>query len=65
MGHTILYAERVILNEPFTLFLANDFIIQHGLGVMSDLVNRYDFQKLHLSVMKVNIADIYLNTVWL
>lgn len=59
LGHAVLCAERVISNEPFAVLLADDFIIQHGLGAMSDLVHRHDLsQKSQVSVMEVNSADI-------
>jgi UTP--glucose-1-phosphate uridylyltransferase len=59
LGHAVLCAERVVGNEPFALFLADDFITYDGDGVMSDLISGYEKTgKTQLSVMKVDGPDI-------
>jgi UTP--glucose-1-phosphate uridylyltransferase len=59
LGHAVLCAERVVGNEPFALLLADDFLIDSGIGVTSDLIAGFEKTgKTQLSVMKVNGPDI-------
>jgi len=59
LGHAILCAERVIGDEPFAVLLADDFLVQNGSGVISDLINGFEKSgKSQLSVMKIDNPDI-------
>ena len=59
LGHAVLCAERVVGNEPFALLLADDFLIDSGIGVTSDLIAGFEKTgKTQLSVMKVSGPDI-------
>ena len=59
LGNAVLCAERVVVNDPFALLLADDFITYNGKGVTSDLISGYEKTgKSQLSVMKVDGPDI-------
>lgn len=59
LGHAILCAERVVGNDPFAVLLADDFIIDSGNGVTSDLIKAFEKNgKSQLSVMQVDEANI-------
>jgi UTP--glucose-1-phosphate uridylyltransferase len=59
LGHAVLCAERVVGNEPFALFLADDFLTYNGDGITSDLITGYEKTgKSQLCVMKVDGPDI-------
>jgi len=59
LGNAVLCAERVVGNEPFALLLADDFLIDGGIGVTSDLIMQFEKSgKTQLSVMEVNGPDI-------
>jgi UTP--glucose-1-phosphate uridylyltransferase len=58
-GHAVLYAERVVGNEPYALLLADDFLTYSGNCITSDLISEYEKTgKSQLSVMKVDGPDI-------
>ena len=42
LGHAVQCAERVVGNEPFALFLADDFLTYSGNGITSDLISGYE-----------------------
>lgn len=59
LGHAVLFAERVIGNDPFAVLLADDFLNYDGSGATADLVNAFeDSGKIQLSVMVVDGSDI-------
>ena len=59
LGHAVLCSERVVGDEPFALLLADDFLIDGGNGVTSDLIEKFEKTgKTQLSVMKVDGPDI-------
>jgi len=59
LGNAVLCAERVVVNDPFALLLADDFITYNGKGVTSDLISGYEKTgKSQLSVVKVDGPDI-------
>ena len=59
LGHAVLCAEAAVGNEPFSVLLADDFIINEGSGTTADLVRSFEASgKTQLSVMKVNGPDI-------
>ncbi len=59
LGHAVLCAERAVGNEPFAVLLADDFLINDGAGVTSDLIEAYNKSgKTQLSVMQVDGPDI-------
>jgi UTP--glucose-1-phosphate uridylyltransferase len=59
LGHAILCAERAINNEPFTVLLADDFIVSSDSGVTDKLICEFSNSgKTQLSVMEINGPDI-------
>ncbi len=59
LGHAVLCAERVVGGDPFTVLLADDFIVSDGSGVTADLTSAYEATgRTQLSVMEVNGHDI-------
>jgi len=59
LGHAVLCAERVVGDEPFLVLLADDYIINSGIGTSSNLVNAYNNSgKTQLSVVNVDGPEI-------
>ena len=59
LGHAVLCAERAVGNEPFAVLLADDFLINDGAGVTTDLIEAYRKSgKSQLSIMQVDGPDI-------
>ena len=59
LGHAVLCAERVVGNEPFALFLADDFLGYNGNAITTDLIEGYEKSgKIQLCVSKVDGPDI-------
>lgn len=59
LGHAILCAERVVGGEPFAVLLADDFIIDKGIGTTGDLVHAFQASgKSQISVMEVSGSEI-------
>ena len=59
LGHAVLCAERAVGNDPFTVLLADDFLVCEGNGVTSDLVSGFEkSEKTQLSVMEVDGPDL-------
>ncbi|MDB4008029.1 sugar phosphate nucleotidyltransferase [Amylibacter sp.] len=55
LGHVILCAERAVNNKPFTILLADDFIISSHLGDTDKLICEFNNSgKAQLSVMEIN-----------
>jgi len=59
LGHAILYMERVVNNEPFTVLLADDFIISSRSVVVDKLICEFNNSgKARLNVMEINRPKI-------
>jgi UTP--glucose-1-phosphate uridylyltransferase len=59
LGHAILCAERAVGNEPFTVLLADDYLIHEDKGVTNDLIKAFEVSgNTQLSVMKVDGPEI-------
>jgi len=59
LGHAILCAERAVGDEPFAVLLADDFLINKNNGVISDLIEAFNFsRKSQISVMQVEGPNI-------
>lgn len=54
LGHAVLCAERAVVDEPFAVLLADEFIMADRAGVTDDLVHKFEASgKSQLSVIKV------------
>ncbi|MDB3961758.1 UTP--glucose-1-phosphate uridylyltransferase [Paracoccaceae bacterium] len=57
--NAVLCAERAVVNDPFAVLLADDFLTYEGAGVTADLTHAFEISnKTQLSVMEVNGPDI-------
>ena len=60
LGHAVLCAERAVGQHPFAVILADDFLVQEGLGVTSELVDAFKKTGKHqISSMKVDRKDVF------
>ena len=59
LGHAVLCAERAVVNDPFAVLLADDFLVGGATGTLTNLVEAYTQSgKSQISVMQVDGPDI-------